>query len=354
VTGEISKIDCEHTSGTTVLKRKIYAHDSILLKLCADKSKLKKEESLKKQKLSKVDVLYKVPVTLSEPNVLILDMAQYTLDDGETQNREEILRIDKMIREKLGYPPRDGHLVQPYVLPEESHEKHYLKLCFNVRSETEVSGAHLALEHPEMAHIVFNGEEVKTEVCGYFVDKAIKKVKLPKIYKGENMLEIKLQVSQRVGAEWCYILGDFGVRVEGSIAFITKPVRELAFGDWSTQGLPFYAGNVTYSFEVEAKDMIEVSVTHFRNPAIRVDIDGQKKGLIAFSPYCLSVPVQEGTHKLELTAYGNRHNAFGAIHNANVKEDWFGPNAWRTEDLAWSYEYNLKKIGIMVSPEIKA
>ena len=62
--------------------------------------------------------------------------------------------------------------------------------------------------------------------------------------------------------------------------------------------------------------------------------------------------VAKGKHTLELTVYGNRHNSFGAIHIVNEAERWFGPGVWRTSGDNWSYEYKLKRFGILKSPII--
>src|SRR6202035_1104527 len=40
-------------------------------------------------------------IDLSEPNVLLLDYAEFKLDDGEWSDSAEILRIDNIIRDKL-------------------------------------------------------------------------------------------------------------------------------------------------------------------------------------------------------------------------------------------------------------
>ena len=45
-----------------------------------------------------------VPVSLSEPNVLLLDHAAYRLNDEEWQPAEEVLRIDNLLRQRLGVP----------------------------------------------------------------------------------------------------------------------------------------------------------------------------------------------------------------------------------------------------------
>lgn len=354
VSGEIYPIAYHHEMGHTIIRHSFYAHDSMLLRLTPsmdDEPAVIAEKT--KQVLHEVDVPASVPVRLSEPNVLLLDLAEYAYDDGPWQKREEILRIDAEFREKLGYPKRDGQLVQPYMLPETNSQDHFIRLRFAIISEAGVSEPLLAMEHPESAEITWNGQEVGTQAGGWFVDEAIKTIKLPPIQAGENILELKVWITERKGAEWCYILGDFGVRVGGSRCMLTEPVRALAFGDWSGQGLPFYAGNVTYCMEVETKDTVEIEAAHFRNPVLRVDLDGEKKGLIAFAPYRIRFSASPGKHSLEITAYGNRHNAFGAVHNADITEDFFGPWVWRSTGLAWSYEYRLKPIGVLASPCIR-
>ena len=53
---------------------------------------------------------------------------------------------------------------------------------------------------------------------------------------------------------------------------------------------------------------------------------------------------------LEIKSFGNRINTFGAIHNCDEQEIYFDPNAWRTIDESWAYEYQLKKTGILKAP----
>lgn len=57
-------------------------------------------------------------------------------------------------------------------------------------------------------------------------------------------------------------------------------------------------------------------------------------------------------YMLRITSFGNRVNTFGVIHNCDEMERWFGPNAWRTTGEQWSYEYCIKKTGILKAPEI--
>lgn len=55
---------------------------------------------------------------------------------------------------------------------------------------------------------------------------------------------------------------------------------------------------------------------------------------------------------MKLTVYGHRFNTFGCVHNCAERYDWYGPDSWRTKGDSWSYEYQLKDIGMLTSPRI--
>ena len=145
------------------------------------------------------------------------------------------------------------------------------------------------------------------------------------------------------------------MKVSGCSAVVTPPVRRLYFGDWTSQGLPFYGGNVIYHVAVEGEDRpLSISVNKFSSPLIRVDYEGRKQGIIAFSPYELTTePVGKGEKCIEITAYGNRINTFGALHNCDSQDNKAAPDYWRTTGCAWSYEYCLRPSGILKAPVIK-
>ena len=70
-----------------------------------------------------------VPVTLEEPNVLLLDMAEFAMDAGPYRPVEEILRLDNILRTELGWPARSGAFAQPWVEHDDS-TPHTLKLRY--------------------------------------------------------------------------------------------------------------------------------------------------------------------------------------------------------------------------------
>lgn len=292
--------------------------------------------------------------TLSEPNVCILDLAEYQFDGGAWQPREEILRIDNLFRDQLGYPKRMEAFAQPWTDPKEYPYDHSLSLKFSVRSLSPLTDLHLALEDADDVEIRINGELAAGGVDGWYTDRDICTVPVGGLKEGINEILVKIPYNAKRNVEAMYLLGEFGVSVEGSRSVLQEKPKTLMFGDITRQGFPFYGGNVTYEVPVTLPlGDARLQISRFRSPLLKVEMDGASAGNIAFSPYSISLgEVQAGVHQLKITSFGNRVNTFGAIHNCNEVERWFGPNAWRSTKEEWSYEYFIKKTGILKAPEI--
>ena len=229
-----------------------------------------------------------------------------------------------------------------------------MRLRFRVPSEIEVLDARLALEDADAAKITLNGKPVAAKPEGWYVDKCIETVALDKLNVGENVVEVELPFGRRTNIEWCYLIGAFGVKMQGEYRAITPLPEKLGFDDITRQGLPHYGGNITYKVPVEVEGgEITVTAPHYDGAAIRVALDGEKKGYIVYSPYELSLgEVEKGNHTLELTLLGNRENAFGPVHLADETAKWIGPNAWRSTSTMWTESYRLKRLGIRTAPWI--
>ena len=353
--GKINPLPAQIIGDETIIEHEFSVDDSLLVCLRHGIPAVNHNLTTKSEKSkSGIELMDPVRVTLSEPNVLLLDIAGYSLDGGEWEPEEEILRVDNILRSRLGYAPRMDSMAQPWVNTKSEKTEHEIALKFTFDSDISIEAASLALENPEEIRIIVNGIPVPSKVTGWYVDESIKTVELPALPAGKNEIVLFIPFCSETNLEWCYILGNFGVRVDGRNKRIIRQVRTLSFGDWTSQGLPFYTGNVTYccSFYSNSED-ISIEATKFENPVISVSLDGNRKGLIAIAPYSLQLGhVEKGWHTVEITAYGNRFNAFGCLHNCDEKYWWFGPNAWRTGGNRWSYQYMLKPMGIMISPKI--
>ena len=351
MTGEIKEPDFEVKDGKTIIKTKYYWGNSYLFKLM----KKTKECSLKKDMPKSVsrEINFKgaVEYGLKEPNVLLLDIAEYAFDNGEWNEKEEVLRISDKFRASMGW---QVDFPQPWVIPDTPAE-HFVHLRFRFCSEFEIANCKLALEQAESTKITLNGEAVESRIDGWYVDKFIKTVPLPKIKQGENVLELSVPYPMRGTVEACYLLGDFFVRLAGTEATLIPTRDRLAFVSTDKQDLPFYSGNIIYKTEISVEDCdLEVSTTSFRGALVKVYLDGKEAGISALPPFNVLVKdVSKGKHTLEFELFGNRYNTFAPLHLADETETWIGPQGWSAEGNAWCYEYRTRPFGILKSPVIK-
>lgn len=357
LSGEIKDISFRITCGKTEIYTDIYDTDSLLIAL-SEKSSEQYFISEEEKSYETCEAQYMCDYELSEPNVLLLDIAQYSVNGGEFSDAEEVMRIDAAVRNQLGINSRMmKKVVQPYII-KDVPEDNLLTLKFSILSEVEVDDTLLALENSQKCNIVFNGEKLSSDIVGYYVDKDIHTVKLGKINKGENTLIISMPFGLRTDLEAVYLLGDFGTKCYGRQTFITAKQDKLYFGNTVNQGLAFYGGNVTYKTEIELEDDcdIEIEITNYSGALINVTLDGEKSERLVISPYKVRFNgLSKGKHKIEYLVYGNRYNTFSALHSlvADKKRIYMGPDFWRSTGDAWSYEYQFRPMGILKTPVIK-
>ena len=357
LSGEILPVTYSAKNGRTVVSFKMFDDDSFLFSLegidCEESFTAPSAEWERSDMPAPSRCAYR----LEEPNCLLLDMPQWSLDDGALQPREELMRIDEAVRTKLGLALKRTKCVQPWVVPD-APEENKLYLRFTFESRIDYDGAMLALENLEKSIVAFNGKAVDTEPVGYFVDKEIHTCRLPEIRTGENVLEITMPFGLRTDAENCFILGAFGTAYAGRDAYITALPEKLAFGDAVHQGLAFYGANLVYDTEVELDEesALEVEVSHYRGALVELLVDGVPTADIWRSPFrAVTDKLSVGKHVLSYRLYGNRYNTFSALHNllADKKGVYIGPDYWRTAGFEWAYEYNTRPMGILKTPVVR-
>ncbi len=352
--GSINKIPASYINGKTVIDRRVFAYDSLLIKLKDGKTS-DYEEVVFSEIPEGESVESCVDYSLSEKNVLLLDMAEYKLSGEKSFNKkEEILRLDNICREKLGIVKRGGSIIQPWVTGKKPIADE-LTLRFTFESEINYSGALFAFEEKDMVKsITFNGKNVDKNITGNYVDISVFTVDLPEIVKGKNTLEITYFYGETVDIENMFILGEFGVKISGNEKTVTELPKKIGFGNLIPQGLPFYGGNITYKFKaVSSNGNLKIRATWYRGALISVKVDGKDKGDIIYPPYILTVDgIEDSEHDIELTLYIHRYNTFGPLHLVDEKESWHGPGAWRSKNQNWTNEYVLRRIGILGAPSI--
>ncbi len=357
VTGEQEPVEYVICGEQTVIKLSVGYSDSILLQLCPETEEkafgLPEKAATEKKRLEN----RLIRIYGEEENVLLLDTAEYSFDGEHYFPKKNILKADRAFREQYRLPIRSNYnRAQPWKQKDGRRCVGKLYLRFRIDSDMVSDDILLGLENLEDTEIFWNGEAVKKTPCGYYADAAIEKIKLPALRKGENLLLLVISMcdSNILGAESCYLLGDFGISLDGGQARITQKSDKVAYLPTTALAMPFYGGNLFYESEFETEDgEISLHLPRYRGACVRVYLDGIDKGLVCLSPYRLSLgAVTEGKHKLTLKLYGNRHNVFGPLHYKGPQKGAL-PMMWEPMPPFEVKEYLLTEIGILNEPIIE-
>ncbi len=346
-TGGSETVAARYENGTTCMDACLEAACHLLLRL--EKGRCTHGASLEPQAVKEVARLSSpVPATLDEPNVLLFDKAEFSINDGPWRAEMPLLDMENVLRGELGMTKKTGVIAQPWI--DQSPVVPLAEIRFRVsfRSEADCSGLRLAYENPADTRVLFDGLEVDAKPFGWFTDKAVVTINLPDFNAGEHRIELVLTFTRKTSIEWFYLLGDFGVRLEGDRGVLTAPVRTLFFGDWTRQGLPFYGGNVTYHCRLSETTASLIQVPQFAAAVLKLSAGGTER-VVYHRSARTELPLTSGG-TLDITAFGHRGNCFGPVHLCDQSVEWVGPDAWRSRGRQYSNEYQLKPLGILTAP----
>ena len=351
-TGEIRPLDVTHENGFSYVHKTLYNNDSLLLRLDGeaavapvvrtsddaedDTSRLPKEVETEKR----------VRYTADEPNVLLLDYAQWSVGDG-FRKRAPLDRVTKLAREAFGLG-KYRHDLQPWMRTP-SGARHDLALRFEFDSDVAVP-AHFACEYDAFSLSV-NGRVIAAESDGWYVDKAFRTFPV-EIGKGHNVIDLVIPIGEYDCCENCYLLGSFAVELVGTGARLTAMPERLEFRDVTEQGFPFYGGKITYHTSFEAKGERAEIGARYASALLTVRVNGEEKDIL-YSPYRATFPTKSGENTLDLVAYIPRQNAFGPVHIRKKYKLSDSPKWFRKASLPWRVRrYVLDEGGILEPPKV--
>ena len=301
-------------------------------------------------------------ILLNEPNVLVLDRAEYRTDRGKWQPQAEVLKLDAAIREAAGFIRRGGQRLQPWATPPSTKKPIDLEL----RSSFEVAAVPsgrlaLAIERPEKFSVEINGQPVPTDARnGWWVDRCIETIPLDcsLLRLGTNELRLNTAYGELDNLEAAFMLGDFGVRLDGPDPVVIARPNTLRTGNWVKQGLPFYSGSVTYCAPIHyapAKgERVAIQIPRYAAACVRVLVDGQPAGTIAWPPHEADItPLLNGSkQELGIQVIASRRNSFGPLHRVPADGVPTGPMSFATSGAAWTDDYSLVPYGLLAPPNL--
>ncbi len=294
---------------------------------------------------------------LDEENVCVLDLARWRWAGGEWSAPTEVLKADNAIRDVLGIERRGGEMLQPW-FSKLHHTECYgqLELEYSFTVDALPAGTvTLAAERPDVMHYAVNGVPVAPDTDGSFwVDVCFKRMTIPAgvLKTGVNTITVTTAFTRNSNVEALYLLGGFGVRVDGRTAALTTLPETLRFGSLKEQGLPFYTGALTY--------ILPARLWGAAAPDARVILKPQKphgalvrvttpSGTVRLGWDPMEADITDAVRAgadVELTLVGTRRNTFGPLHMLPVISEATGPMHFVTEGKSWSDDYAFIESGI--------
>ena len=298
--------------------------------------------------------------TLDEPNVAVLDTAEFSLDGGPWEDAREILRVEKAVSERLGIPLRGGQMVQPWAR-EPSADTDGTPLALRFRFEIgnlPQAPVQLALEQPHEFATTLNGNVIPAPTGdAWFIDPCLRTVTLPPdvLRTGTNTLELRCRYREGVDLEAVYLLGAFGVRPgPGSQVTLTELPARLGPGDWTRCGLPFYSGRIRLQMPVGSARRLVLSPLGAATLVVRNTANG-KSQILPWAPFACDLDgLADAEGLVEVEWVLTRRNTFGPLHLTPMDPPMVGPTQFRSEGEQWSDDYQLIPVGLQQPPIIES
>lgn len=316
---------------------------------------MSRETIVRPSRLAPIDLGGEWNITFVSENILTMDYCDYYFD-------EELI-------EKNGYILNATYRALDLCRPVK------IRCEYKVRMNYIPRVLYLLCETPEIFEIQVNGEKIEKTDCGYFADKAFRKLDITRYVKyGENGITVSVDFRQSdavyegirksrifeseknkltfdMEIEQIYLLGDFSVDATGSYEeldrdacrfsgdfVIEKPRTAISLEKIQRQGFPFFAGEITVKKNFSARDtnlMLDFVKTGIN--CIKAKINGNELPQFMWEPYTADVSglVREGENEIELTLVNNLRNMQGPLHLAEGECYRVAPASFYKEDCLW-------------------
>lgn len=198
----------------------------------------------------------------------------------------------------------------------------------------------LAMETPEHFTVLVNGRAALSETDDFWVDSCytIFNIDPSSLKTGENTIAVSTKFRTDINLEAMYLLGSFGVSLEGRKAVLGQLPVKLKTGDITRQGFPFYGAGVTYFAEIpecpEGGAMV-LGMKEMNTACIKVT-DGEKEQMIACKPY--EADITGFGKKLQIQYILTRRNTFGPLHQYPLIAGAYGPESFTSEGDGFLYD----------------
>ena len=345
--GKISKYPSEIRNGTLVANITLAAGDSILLST----EPSKKEVTYKNTDIKSIlNVIGDWLVEPLEDNALLLEFCRFRKNNGEFSNKLPIMAVQ-------------------YLLSKEEYRGE-ITLRYEFDTKSPLDDISLALEDPTLQSLTLDGSPIVSASTGYFRDRSFEVVHIGNIGAGHHVLEITrefyplskvtnaltqlFETRHGIELEPMYLLGKFTVNghqyfsENGSVIFErdfvlnTLPSELLTRGELTSNGFPFYTGEILLTKEIYIPDTIDTCDAALHIGVMNagcgeVFVNGINVGDINRAPHTLPIgmALNKGINTLQIKLYTTLYNIIGPFHRplGNVGNTFGG--GYNNPDAAW-------------------
>lgn len=308
--------------------------------------------------VSSLDAGLELDYKLSENNVCVLDMCECDFDGQHFVG--EALKVDRQVRAHIGIESRGGEMLQPWFTKLNCKDV-YGDLVLNYEfycNEVPAGPVFVAAERPENFEYSINGIKLENKDSNdFWIDIAFKKLYIPAgaIVKGRNVVTAKVSFMRATNIESLYLVGDFGVHVEGNKRTLTALPALVGLKNLVNYDLPFYTGKITYVIPADVikaanKDTRVLKIDSFCGSLLKVNgsASGEEEAVvIGWDPYEANIEkFLERGEDIELTLVCSRRNTYGPLHLTPPIHSAYGPGHWVTGGAHWSDDYVLIDSGV--------
>ncbi|MEM0027406.1 MAG: glycosyl hydrolase [Ignisphaera sp.] len=292
------------------------------------------------EKIYEIYVKGNYKIRRRNPNILVLDFAQLSLNNTMWSDFKHLIRIrEDLVSTGFG-----------------SNYKLRFRFIAEFKPKT---NTYLVIENPSMYKCLrVNGVEIDlSKSCGLWIDWNFKKYDVTNLIKaGENIIEVEGVVTLEPEIEPMYILGDFAVKEApyGESRIIPEVLEIDAEDDLDLcqYGYPFYSGEMELENRVYIEpsmdfDKAELFIEKLDAALALVYVNGFEAGKIIHtsrSSIDITNLVKKGENVIKIILVGTLRNTLGPLH----KEDtwWMSPETFYTIDEKWKDHYVLRPFGL--------
>lgn len=240
----------------------------------------------------------------TDENVIVLDECR-VLSDLETARILSISEAQSALRKRQENQcgPTEFVVEYPFTISEENAITDGLELIVELAADVSL---HL------------NGTQMASEPTGWFMDPAMKRIPLPTVRHGLNILRIAAKYNEASELQSPWIVGSFLAHSEENVTFtLYRDSGIVELGAWPRVGLPFYAGGVVYKTEADLGELspenrVLLDLSGLKGSA-QVRVNGHVVEHILWPPYeCdLTSSIQPSQNEIEVEVVNTVRNLMG-------------------------------------------